>query len=92
MLSDFIESGAIKVVRLTEIFRQAGQSGIVRAAHAINQGMEPESSPTNQGDFFFIEADAPEAIQEKIVQMVRDRIPALWPKFPERCASADAHE
>ena len=78
VLADFIESETIKVVRLTEIFRQAGSSWIIRAAHAINRGEEPESAPANNGDFYFIEAETPEAIQDKIVQMTRDRIPARF--------------
>ena len=36
VLEDLIESGAVPTVRLTEIFRQAARSLIVRAAHAIN--------------------------------------------------------
>jgi len=45
VLADVITSGAVPVVRLTEIFRQAGQSWIVRAAHRVNHGEEPESAP-----------------------------------------------
>jgi exodeoxyribonuclease V alpha subunit len=78
VLADLIESATVKVVRLTEIFRQAGASRIVRAAHAINHGEVPESSPTNQGDFYVVEAETPELIQEKIIQMVRERIPARF--------------
>ncbi len=82
VLADLIESGTVTVVRLTEIFRQAGASWIVRAAHAINQGIDPESAPSNSGDFYFVEADTPELIQDKIVQMVRDRIPARFKLDP----------
>lgn len=82
VLADMIESATIKVVRLTEIFRQAGASWIIRAAHAINQGLEPESAPTNNGDFYFIEAEETAAIQEKIVQMIRDRIPSRFGMNP----------
>ena len=41
VLADVIASGAVPVVRLTEIFRQAGQSWIVRAAHAVKPGELP---------------------------------------------------
>jgi exodeoxyribonuclease V alpha subunit len=84
VLRDLIESKSVRVVRLTHIFRQAGASYIVRAAHAINQGLEPESAPNSTGDFFFIEADTPEAIVERIVTMVRDRIPARFGLDPFR--------
>src|SRR6185436_1889395 len=38
VLADIIESGAVPVVRLTEVFRQAAQSRIITSAHRINQG------------------------------------------------------
>ena len=38
VLKDIIASGCIKVVRLTQIYRQAGLSAIVTNAHRINQG------------------------------------------------------
>ncbi len=41
VLGDLIESGAVPVVRLTEVFRQAASSRIVRSAHQINQGLFP---------------------------------------------------
>src|SRR3979409_2020066 len=42
VLADVIASKAVPVVRLTEIFRQAGQSWIVQAAHHVNEGELPE--------------------------------------------------
>jgi exodeoxyribonuclease V alpha subunit len=75
VLADIIASGAVPVVRLTEIFRQAGASRIIRAAHAVNQGEMPESSPDEKGDFYFIEANEPAAILDRIIALVRDRIP-----------------
>jgi exodeoxyribonuclease V alpha subunit len=38
VLADVISSGAVPVVRLTEVFRQAAQSRIITNAHRINQG------------------------------------------------------
>ena len=40
-LTDLIDSGAVPVIRLTEVFRQAATSRIVRSAHQINQGLFP---------------------------------------------------
>src|SRR5439155_23655031 len=76
VLADIIASKSVPVVRLTEIFRQAGQSWIVRAAHRVNQGELPESAPAGQGDFYFVEANAPDDILGKLISMVRDRIRA----------------
>jgi len=84
VLRDLIESGVVRVVRLTHIFRQAGASYIVRAAHAINAGRQPESAPDSSGDFYFIEADTPEAITDRLITMVRDRIPARFGLDPFR--------
>src|SRR5262249_22182229 len=78
VLGDLIASKAVAVVRLTEIFRQAEQSWIVRAAHRVNQGVLPESAPAGRGDFYLIEAETPETILDRIVTLVRDRIPARF--------------
>ena len=60
VLADLIESGEVPVARLSEVFRQARQSWIIRAAHAVCQGEMPESAPAGgDGDFFFVEAGTP---------------------------------
>ena len=43
VLADMIASGAIPVVRLTEVFRQAAESQIIVNAHRINQGAHARS-------------------------------------------------
>ena len=79
VLADLITSGVVPVVRLTEIFRQASQSQIVTAAYAINHGQMPKlSSPEELIDFYFVEADEPEAIQELLVRLVKERIPTRF--------------
>ncbi len=84
VLNDLIDSGSVPVVRLTEIFRQAEQSYIVRAAHAVNHGEMPESAPSPEGDFFFIEADQPETIIDRLMALVRERIPSRFGFDPFR--------
>ena len=42
VLADIIGSGAIPVVRLTEVFRQAAKSRIIVNAHRINAGEAPD--------------------------------------------------
>jgi exodeoxyribonuclease V alpha subunit len=79
VLSDLIASNVVPVVRLTEIFRQASQSQIVTAAYAINHGQMPQlSAPEASSDFYFIEADEPEAIQDLLVRLVKERIPTRF--------------
>jgi ATP-dependent exoDNAse (exonuclease V) alpha subunit/very-short-patch-repair endonuclease len=85
VLTDLIESKAVAVARLTEVHRQAGSSWIVRAAHAVNRGEIPESAPPGgSGDFYFVEADDPEAIVGVIRQMVTERIPVKFGLDPFR--------
>ena len=79
VLADLIGSEAVPVVRLTEIFRQASQSQIITAAYAINQGRMPNLTKTEElTDFYFVEADEPEAIQDMLVRLVKERIPARF--------------
>ena len=85
VLADLIESRTVAVVRLTEVHRQAGQSLIVRAAHAVNRGEEPESAPAGgDGDFFFVEAETPAAVLDKLLAVVTRRIPARFGLDPFR--------
>jgi exodeoxyribonuclease V alpha subunit len=76
VLADVIESGAIPVVRLTEVFRQAAESQIIVNAHRINQGVIPDlRKPDVESDFYFVEADDPEAAVPRIIELVKTRIP-----------------
>lgn len=84
VLQDIISSGSVPVVRLTEIFRQAGQSWIVRAAHRVNQGVVPESAPAGQGDFYLVEAENPDEILDTLITLVRERIPTRFGFDPFR--------
>lgn len=77
VLKDIIESQAVPVVELNEIFRQARESEIIVNAHLINRGQMPNlrSSPDRLGDFFFIEQEDPQKVLELIVTLVKERIP-----------------
>ena len=76
VLADIIGSGAVPVVRLTEVFRQAAASRIIINAHRINQGAMPDlSAPAGDSDFYFVPADDPETAVPRIVELVKTRIP-----------------
>src|SRR5215467_9036412 len=76
VLADIIASGAVPVVRLTEVFRQAAQSRIITSAHRINQGSIPDLSPPGaDSDFYFVRADDPETAVPRIIELVKIRIP-----------------
>ena len=73
VLADIIVSGAVPVVRLTEIFRQAAESRIVVNAHRINQGLMPDFTPVEGGDYYCVDAaDAEEGVR-KLLAIVKDR-------------------
>ena len=77
VLRDIIDSGALPVVKLTEIFRQARESSIIIAAHDINHGRLPRLTPDADRleDFYFIERPDPEATLKTILEVVSERIP-----------------
>jgi len=85
VLADLIESGAVPVVRLTEVFRQAATSRIVRSAHQINQGLFPSlPAKGEESDFYFVPAEEPEAIAETVVGLVKTRLPRKFQLDPVR--------
>ena len=73
VLRDLLAAGTLPVVRLTKIFRQAQQSGIVVNAHRINAGDQPALS--GFGDFFWFACDDTEQTAELVVDIVARRIP-----------------
>jgi exodeoxyribonuclease V alpha subunit len=77
VLGDLIGSGAVPVVELNEIFRQAEKSLIIVNAHRINQGVVPAPRPSGRGleDFYFIEQEDPEEVLKILLDLVKDRIP-----------------
>jgi len=83
--ADMIASGAMPVVRLTEVFRQAAKSQIIVNAHRINEGVFPDlRKPEGESDFYFVEADGPEAAVPRIVELVKTRIPHRFGLDPIR--------
>ena len=85
VLADIIHSGAIPVVRLTEVFRQAAKSRIVTNAHRINAGRMPEfDAGAGESDFYFVPAEDPEQAVERILTLVRERIPRRFGLDPVR--------
>jgi exodeoxyribonuclease V alpha subunit len=90
VLADMIASGAIPVVRLTEVFRQAAESRIIVNAHRINQGVIPDlRKPDAESDFYFVEAEDPETAVGRIIELVKTRIPRRFGLDPirEPCAA-----
>lgn len=74
VFSDIIRSQTVPTVRLTEIFRQKGDSRIVRNAHMINRGEHPDFE-ANTGDFFRLRRLKGGTAVETIVELCARRLP-----------------
>jgi len=77
VLADLISSGAIRTVRLTEIFRQAKESLIVTNAHRINSGEAPLLGVADN-DFFFVRREYEKDIPETVASLVLERLPRAY--------------
>jgi len=77
VLNDIINSGKFPIIRLTNIFRQAEESLIVRNAHAVNRGNMPDLSVKNN-DFFFIESNNENNIISYICELIKVRLPRVY--------------
>jgi len=79
VLRDLIRSGAVTVVALTEIFRQAAASLIVVNAHRVNRGEMPAGAGDGQvADFYVVERSEPEEVLATVKEIVAERIPARF--------------
>ena len=83
-LKDLIDSQVVPVIRLTEIFRQAASSWIVRVAHQINAGIVPHFSDERNKDCLFIQAEEPEEISDRIMTLATKNIPELFHADPKK--------
>src|ERR1700723_1223896 len=85
VLADIIGSGVVPVVRLTDVFRQAAASRIIINAHRINQGaMRDLSAPAGDRDFYFAPTEDPETAVQRILELVKTRIPKRFGLNPIR--------
>ncbi|MFJ8074839.1 ATP-dependent RecD-like DNA helicase [Streptomyces sp. NPDC096176] len=76
------EGGPVPSVRLTRIFRQAQQSGVVTNAHRINSGLQPITS--GLADFFLFVEEETEDAGRLAVDVAARRIPAKFGLDPRR--------
>ncbi len=78
VLRDVIDSGAVPVCRLTEVFRQAAASAIVANAHRVNRGLPPERPRRGEAepsDFYVVDIDEPARALELLLKLVTASIP-----------------
>lgn len=80
VLRDLINSQAVPVVQLTEVFRQAQASAIITQAHRINQGQYPSLEPISnepKSDCLWHGAVEPEQGVAAIEAIVQEFLPGL---------------
>jgi len=78
VLKDVIDSGAVPVVRLTRIFRQAAGSRIIMNAHRINKGEAIDMRGGKDSDFFFAEEETSEGILERLLRYCTKNLPTYY--------------
>ncbi|WP_328683231.1 SF1B family DNA helicase RecD2 [Streptomyces sp. NBC_00343] len=76
------DGGPIPAVRLTRVFRQAQQSGVITNAHRINSGQQPVTD--GMKDFFLFVEDDTEETGRLTVDVAARRIPAKFGLDPRR--------
>ncbi|MDR2359987.1 MAG: ATP-dependent RecD-like DNA helicase [Oscillospiraceae bacterium] len=74
VLADILAAEIIPCVRLTEVFRQAAESLIIRNAHKINAGLPPEQGKKND-DFFVLTSANGETTAQLIEELCATRLP-----------------
>ncbi len=83
VLEDLLDLAApahVPSTRLTEVFRQAARSLIVRAAHTINSGELPDgvAGDDDVRDFFLITRDGAQAIFAEVCELAAARLPSHY--------------
>ncbi len=83
VLYDLIACGKIAVTRLSQVYRQAGDSRIITNAHAVNHGQMPDLTPPKSlADFYWIDQDDPSRATDQIARLVTERIPKVFHYHP----------
>ncbi len=77
VLNNILESDRFPSVKLTEIFRQARSSLIVRNAHAINRGEYPDLT-VRDNDFFFLPRETGRDIAATVSELCASRLPRRY--------------
>ncbi len=96
VLADLLATADVRAVRLTEVFRQASASAIVRGAYEVLRGEAPRPSPARaqvsegsapvppSGELFFIKSDDAEQAAKLLVATVAQRVPRSFGLDPIR--------
>ncbi len=96
VLADMLAIADIRAVRLTEVFRQAAASAIVRGAYEVLRGSVPTPSPARapvpdgakpvppSGELYWLKCDDAEQAAKLLVTTVSQRVPRSFGVHPVR--------
>jgi len=82
VLRDLLAADRLPRVRLTHVFRQAQQSGVVTNAHRINAGQHPVTH--GLADFFLFPEEDSDQVADLVVDIVANRLPRRFGLDPRR--------
>jgi exodeoxyribonuclease V alpha subunit len=82
VLRDLLAAERLPRVRLTHVFRQAQQSGVVTNAHRINAGHHPITH--GLADFFLFSEEDSDRVADLVVEIVANRLPRRFGLDPGR--------
>ena len=82
VLGDLIKSGTLPVCELKKIYRQEGQSQIIKNAHRVRDGEFPYIKNKDSDDFFFLEKNDPEETVNLILHLLTNKIPSSFGMDP----------
>ena len=83
VLRDIIDSEAVPVTRLVEVFRQQRESLIIQNAHALLEGQTPQAGGEDS-DFYVVESRSNQHTRDLIRELVARRIPRKFELDPMR--------
>lgn len=83
VLKDMIESEVVVCKKLTKIFRQAGQSRIIKNAYRINNGELPETTNKMEDDYLRQRTKDDRESAKMIVDLVTEILPRVYGTDPK---------
>jgi exodeoxyribonuclease V alpha subunit len=82
VLGDLIKSGVVPVAELKKIYRQEGESQIIRNAHRVRDGEFPQLRSSSLNDFYFIEKNDQEETVDLILHLLTNKIQSSFKMDP----------
>lgn len=82
VLGDLIKSGMVPVSELKRIYRQEGESQIIKNAHRVRDGKYPNIERSGAEDFYFLEKNDPDGAVDLIVHLLMNKVSSSFGMDP----------